>query len=288
MIYVQPGATFTALLDNAPSGLVGTLGVRIENADGTNQTPRTTAGIVELEAASGSYVKADLVAPATAGTYFVMWDTGSDFASEELVVNASGAPPAGPFGPGPFISRQDLTDYLGRNVNSDDGALIACDAACEIVRTFAGQLFNKVVGGTATLDGTGTDALLLPELPVSAAGTVVITAAGTTTTYGTADYRLNGDGILFAGTAIGPLSCAWPSAGIWPTGRQNITVTYDHGYDTIPSDVRMVALTLASRMIVQGVAKQENLGDQSITYAAASTELTPTERTLLAKYRRSL
>jgi hypothetical protein len=76
MIEARPGETFTASAGDAPTGLVGTIGVRIENSDGTNHTPRTTAGIVELEPGSGAYVKTGLVAPTEAGTYQILWDTG--------------------------------------------------------------------------------------------------------------------------------------------------------------------------------------------------------------------
>jgi hypothetical protein len=50
---------------------------------------------------------------------------------------------------------------------------------------------------------------------------------------------------------------------VWPSGRQNITVTYDHGYADadLPRDVRMVALSVASRIAVQGVALEESVGD---------------------------
>lgn len=190
--------------------------------------------------------------------------------------------------PAPFISREDLSDYIGRDVAADDGALACVDAACQIIRTVAEQTFNEVIDDEITLDGTGTDSLLLPELPVSAAGTVVVTAAGAATTYTLGDYSLSDNGILFAGTAIGPLSWGWPDAGIWPAGRQNIAVTYSHGYGTadFPSDVRMLALTVASRLAIQGPAISETLGGQGITYAAASTELTPTEQLVLHKYRR--
>lgn len=184
----------------------------------------------------------------------------------------------------PFISRQDLTDYLGRNVNSDDGALAAVDAACDICRDIAEQTFNRVLGDTVTLDGTGTDALLLPELPVSAAGTVSLRdPEGTWTTAGTADYTLNGDGILLATNASGTF------ANTWPTGRQNIRVTYEHGYADadLPRSVRMVALTIASRLIVQGVAQFESDGGGSIRYAVNSTDLTNGEKAILRKHRRT-
>lgn len=180
--------------------------------------------------------------------------------------------------PSPFISVDDLTDYLGRDVTADAGAVVAVDSACEICRTLAEQTFNKVVGDRVTLDGTGTDALLLPELPVSTVGTVVVNG-GTV-----ADYRLNDNGVLFrtAGTAT---SWDWPVQ--WPAGRQNIAVTYDHGGTAVPSDVRMVALTIASRLVIQGVAQSEVLGSQQIRYGTNSTDFTAGERAILRKYKRA-
>ena len=90
----------------------------------------------------------------------------------------------------PFISTSDVVDYIGRGGTADPGMLIAVDAACDIVRDIAEQNFNADTS-TITLDGTGTDALLLPEFPVAAAGTVVV-AGGTVT-----DYVLSDNGILF-------------------------------------------------------------------------------------------
>jgi hypothetical protein len=81
----------------------------------------------------------------------------------------------------PFIAPQDLVDYLGRGTITDPGMIIATDAACDTVRTIAEQTFNQSTS-TVTLDGTGTDALLLPELPVTSAGTVTV-AGGTITDY---------------------------------------------------------------------------------------------------------
>jgi hypothetical protein len=70
-------------------------------------------------------------------------------------------------------------------------------------------------------------------------------------------------------------------------GRQNVTVTYDHGYldADLPRDVRMVALSVASRIAVQGVAVEESIGAVSIKYAAPALELTPNELRVLRKYR---
>lgn len=176
----------------------------------------------------------------------------------------------------PFISAQDVVDYLGRGDITDPGIIAAVDAACDIVRTVAEQTFNQVVGGTTVLDGTGTDALLLTEQPVTAAGTVLVNGTQVT------DYTLDQvRGMLFRGSAgVDPRP-------VWPRGRQNVTVVHNHGYAPVdlPRDVRMVALSIASRLIVQGPASEEANGDVRVKYAAAATDLTNGEKLILGKYR---
>jgi hypothetical protein len=92
MIYVKPGNTFQSNMDNAPTGLVGTVGVRILRAsDGAIVSARKTTGIIELVAGSGTY-RAQLVAPQEAGEYTIFWDTGvvgpGTTATEDMTVSA--------------------------------------------------------------------------------------------------------------------------------------------------------------------------------------------------------
>lgn len=186
--------------------------------------------------------------------------------------------------PDPFLSADDLSSYLGRDVTADEGAVIALDSACEIVRTVAEQSFDLVISDTIVLDGTGTDCLLLPELPVSAAGTVVLNGG---TLVAGRDYMLASDGRLIrtAGTAYTTNWWTW-SGPVWMQGRQNVTVTYDHGHGTVPSDVRMVALALADRIVVQGAAVFEALPNgQQVRYAGPALDLTANELRILRKYR---
>jgi hypothetical protein len=181
--------------------------------------------------------------------------------------------------PSPFISRQDVSDRLGRDVTADDGALSAVDSACQIVRTVAEQSFELVTGDTVTLDGTGTDCLLLPELPVTAAGTVVLNG-GTIS-----DYKLGDAGRIYRTNGTTGFS-SWWATPVWPLGRQNVTVTYDHGAGTVPADVREVALNLAMRLLVQGVAVFETIASgQQIRYAGAADDLTVNELRILRKHR---
>ena len=193
----------------------------------------------------------------------------------------------------PFISRQDLTDYLGRDVTTDDGALIAIDAACDMVRTITEQDFNVQTNGTAYLDGTGTDALLLPKLPVTDITSVTVggTITSGTFTGGSAinSWTLNGDGVLLR--TRGAASSSWMAGSTpmtWPKGRQNVKVVYSNGYGTavLPRDVRMVALQIAARLVVQGVSVYETVGPVSMRYGGPATDFTNGELRILRKYRR--
>lgn len=188
--------------------------------------------------------------------------------------------------PDPFITEQDLVDYLGRGSTSDPGMLIAVDAACDICRDIAGgQEFNAGTS-TITVDGTGTDAILLPQFPVTSAGTVTVNG-GTVT-----DYVLSDNAILLRKTPVTAGSSSYYSDCVppivWPSGRQNVGVTYVHGYtdDTFPRSVRMVALAIASRLVVQGPALEETVGSVRVKYAAAATDLTNGEKAILRRYAR--
>jgi hypothetical protein len=191
--------------------------------------------------------------------------------------------------PDPFISREDLSDYLGRDVTADDGALIAVDSACEIVRTITEQDFNPATE-TVNLDGSGTDTILLPQRPVRGAGTVVVNGG----TLESDDYGFTESGQLIRtdGTAVWSTWARYSqSAAYWPRGRQNVSVTYEHGYlagtaTDVPSDVRKVALNLAYRGITQGNLSAESLGQVSKTYAVGPDDLTETEKLVLTKHRR--
>lgn len=187
-----------------------------------------------------------------------------------------------------FITTSDLSDYLGRDVTSDAGGTIAVNAACEIVRTLTEQDFDATTAGTARLDGTGTEALLLPQLPVTSISSVTIggTITSGTVTGGSAitDWMLRDDGVLLR-TAGAAVAESYPE--VWPAGRQNIAVIYSHGYGTasIPDDIRMVAISIANRLVTQGGAISEQVGQVNKRYAVSSTDLTNGERAILRRYK---
>ncbi len=180
------------------------------------------------------------------------------------------------------ITEQDLSDYIGRDVTDDDGATFAVESADQTVRTLTEQDFEPLVS-TVRLDGSGTDTIFLPQRPVSTVGTVTVNGTAET------DFTFTADGHLIRTSDDDPTYATWgvaaQSSAYWPAGRQNIAVTYEHG-GAVPNDVRMVALMIAYRLVTQGGAIQEQVGDVSRRYAVASTDLTAGERAILTKYRR--
>jgi hypothetical protein len=91
MIYAKPLKPFIAVLGNAPTGLVGTITVQVENPDGTTAVAATTGGIVEVEPTV--YI-ATVTAPAQRtptptddGTDFAaVWKNGSTRIPEDLKI----------------------------------------------------------------------------------------------------------------------------------------------------------------------------------------------------------
>lgn len=158
----------------------------------------------------------------------------------------------------PFISSTDLADYR-KQVVDDDLAAIAVDSACQIVRDALGQAVDLVTDDEVDLDSPGTEALLLPELPVIAVSEVTLNGTGTPLVVGT-DVLVDQE----AGALV------MKARGVrFLKGRQLYHVKYTHGSDTVPPSVRVVALNLAARLYDQQLVKQESVGGYQAVYAAS-------------------
>jgi hypothetical protein len=86
MIYIKPGAEFEALYETAETGLVGTLGTRIDTTAGVLSLPRATTGITEP--IPGNYI-VKRIAPNADGSYLLVWDRvegGSPLTPENVAV----------------------------------------------------------------------------------------------------------------------------------------------------------------------------------------------------------
>lgn len=185
--------------------------------------------------------------------------------------------------PTPFITIAELTDKLGESAATSRGTAVI-NAASDMVRTFTELTLNPVGTATISLDGTGTDALILPERPVTAAGTVI--ESGGTLVLDT-DYELSDNGILYR--LPGVIDNGWGNETLrtyWWPGRQNIEVTFEYGYSTVPGDLKEVALSMAERLFRQSAGITfESLGQYQVRYSDSASDWSGTERIILRKYR---
>lgn len=147
MIEAQAGTYVEAIGAGFDPGLLGTIGVRLEDGEANIVMARRVTGIIESPAGSGIYTT-QLLAPAAAGTYTVIWDDGTVFAPEQLVVTvpepATRPGPPSVSGPGPC------------NLWTDEEGIEACctapegadlDYAAEVASTVLWDLSGRRYGG---------------------------------------------------------------------------------------------------------------------------------------------
>lgn len=97
-----------------------------------------------------------------------------------------------------------------------------------------------------TLDGTDDPELILPDPHVRAIRSVTVTGAGGTSTVWTPDQ--------VAGLVVRPADrvVVRPAGAVWPAGRGNLVIGYDHGVDAPPPDLRRAAMVrLKSWLMLQ-------------------------------------
>jgi hypothetical protein len=210
----------------------------------------------------------------------------------------------------PFVSSADLDAFTGTQHNPDAPlTLLALESACDTIRRYIRQQVNYVENDIEYADGSGTRRLILREMPLRSIESVTMDDGE--------ELEAGADYIAYPQESL--LVFPW---GVWPIGVSNVTVVYSHGWDLtfspqldsgdiespgetaspgapllgeylpVPADLRLVALTLARRVLAgmgaaEGGIKQETIGSYSYTLATASNvgELLLSERAVLDRYR---
>lgn len=165
MISAIADAPFVAYTEDAPTGLVGTIGVQIKDATDATVLARTTAHIIEVVADSGVY-QYNGTAPEAPGPYVLIWDTGGvtpSYATELFQVT-----PGSAYVPeGDVTTVADLTDLAvlipwarracegpygppaGQVTLADDVVYPMIADACSEIILFSGSLFGHCLAVTA-------------------------------------------------------------------------------------------------------------------------------------------
>lgn len=175
-----------------------------------------------------------------------------------------------------LITAEELGQSINRDLAGDDAAEAVVIEVSAVCRTKAGQVFSLVEDDVITFDGPGTAKIILPEVPVVSVASV---ADVNDEVLDTNDWMLD--------TRYGIL---YRRGGRWTKGDQNFTVTYTHGYadGELPDDVRLVALSLAQRIYLQGPVLFEIMGNHHVRYSGPAMELTKTELAILRRHNPNL
>jgi hypothetical protein len=200
---------------------------------------------------------------------------------------------------GDFCTIQDVEEFLQLSIEDDAALAASCQraitAATAAIRNYCHQYLELVEDDEWTFDVRPARwNLLLPELPVVAVSAVLEDGEALTVDD---DYKLGLYGQL------------WRVGRRWEPGVQIVTVTYDHGYATIPDDIVDVCTRAAARTYQAGLKSADaegipgisskSLGDFSVSFtgetgggvgegvmgASASRMLLLSEKDMLDKYR---
>ena len=147
------GSVMEAFAEGFATGLVGTLGVTIDDGEGNNVVPRTTADIAQIETVGAFGVYSYLgVFPALVGTYIITWDDTVVTASESIEVGdtaAGGATDPPEIGPcGSWTDEEQIAACCGVEASSDtlEGLEAAGEDASAILFELSGRQYRGVCG----------------------------------------------------------------------------------------------------------------------------------------------
>lgn len=150
---------------------------------------------------------------------------------------------------GEFATVADIAAFLQVQIDDPEQVASANRALAEAtaaVRNYTRQFLELVTDEAITLDVQGGTRLFLPQLPVIEVSEVV---EDDETLVAGEDYKLGQHGVLHR---LGGFR--------WASGVQIVTVTYSHGYGTLPDAIVSVATRAAARAYQSGLRAAEDEG----------------------------
>jgi hypothetical protein len=286
-ITATPGATFEATVNNAATGLVGTITVRIEDGQNNIVTAATTAGIVET--ATGVYT-ATLAAPVPVGQYVVVWSRGSGAeVGEDLTVSTTGTAPTG----GDLCTLADVRRLLQKKtVDTSQDALIGTlitAASVAIMGKLEREFAPATTGVTRTFEWRweGEFLSLAPYDLRVATAVVVDTDQASPITLSNDEWRYwpqpARDGTYMA-LRLRPFSAAL-GRNMW--GNRQVQITGNWGFATVHPDVNMACAITVVHWLTVNAAAFRRPDDNPDGYAPPKRGIPPEAWDLLGRFKRA-
>jgi hypothetical protein len=159
--------------------------------------------------------------------------------------------------------------------NVDTGLLeLLIDAASDAAERLCHREFKRK-SLTENYDGDNQRQIVLQAFPVQSLTTVVFTGSlGSTTTYGAATDPTAAEVFVYE-VDTGILRFR-PGSNVtrFPRGVKNIAVTYEGGFDPIPSDLQYAIIQMIEHLAAQDESdlglKSERLGDYQATFQSVT------------------
>ncbi|HWH14251.1 MAG TPA: hypothetical protein VNT51_05855 [Miltoncostaeaceae bacterium] len=285
-IQVRAGEPFEASVQGFDPGLVGVIGVRVDDGQGGAAVIRTAAGIVETANVDGlsTYTATIPAAPPVPGQYWIVWDDGTDSATESLVVIPAGFD---------LCTLAQVRQWLQKapaDTSQDAAIQSAISRASRAILTYAEREFVPMVGNPATrtfiVGGAWkTGVLRIGDLAAAPTAVVVRTRSGqTVATLSVVTDVEPGPAVRWPGEPITELTVL---GGVNLDGSHRVAVTGTWGFPSVPEDVQQAAIVTAGnwvRRYVQGRGTGTLAFDGSPDDGVVES-LPAAARALLAPYR---
>lgn len=168
---------------------------------------------------------------------------------------------------------RDLAERIGADLDGSDPRFVrALEDASAFIRSKTGRAFTPTTE-TAELRGTDASALQLPRTPVQSVDTIEVRVEGLQDFTEIDDFVWDRFGRVVRGTGGGWPAGTWPGCDFWGGALGSVRVTYTHGTEEIPPDVKAIALSIAERLL----ASANRYSDASYVADAQNVVLAPTE-----------
>lgn len=183
-----------------------------------------------------------------------------------------------------FATTDELGAYLQIADINTVSARLYLELATGLIQGATGQTLSRVLADTVVLRGYRR-IIPLPQRPVTAVTAIALTD------WGFIDYpaaiggwRLTNGSLEWRGDMVGNLpETGYYGRSTWP---RLVTVTYDHGYVTIPDDVRRVCITLAAERYINPSGIDSETVDDYSYHRTGRYPMTPGAESLEALVRR--
>lgn len=175
---------------------------------------------------------------------------------------------------------QDLNNFSQLAVDpSDESAAFLLAVASGMIRRYLDQDITTVLDDVEYVDPVNGSVAVLRQLPVQSVSLVETTTDGVTwTAVDPASYTVSRrQGIV----------SARPWTGVrWGYDPESWRVTYTHGYETVPDEIKGVCCSIAARFYSTPAGiDSERTGQRQVKYAMESAGFSGMETLVLSAFR---